>query len=74
MSDSCTDPAPKYTFGYWQYESKIFRIFACYQEVAHNCKNWDPVYCTTLLIYCMASLANICMLGYVMHYYRKSQL
>lgn len=47
---------------------------ACYQEVAAGCQNWDPVYCTSLLIYCVVSVVNIYLLSVVLHKYRKSQL
>ncbi len=66
------DPQPPYTFGYLEDQSKYFRVVACYQEVANNCKNWDPVYCTSLLIYCVASVINECLIGYVLYYYKKS--
>ena len=72
MTDSCTNPAPKYNFGYWPNQSKVFRVVACYQEVAHHCKNWDPVYCSSLLIYCVAAIVNEFLLSYVLYYYVKS--
>lgn len=42
--------------------------------MAHNCKNWDPVYCTSLLIYCIFSLINEYLLGHVMYYYSQTNL
>jgi hypothetical protein len=74
MTNICTDPQPPHTFGYYVNESQYFRVIACYQEVAHDCKNWDPVYCTSLLIYCVASVINECLIGYVLYYYKQSLL
>jgi hypothetical protein len=66
MSNNCTDPPPDKIYGTLATQSKYFRVVACYQEVAAHCKNWDPVYCTSLLIYCVAALFNEYLLGYVL--------
>lgn len=71
-NNACLDPQPPYIFGYLSTQSKHFRIVACYQEVAANCKNWDPVYCTSMLIYCIAALVNEGLLAYVLIQYSKS--
>ena len=75
MADAaCLDPQPPYIYGYLSTQSKYFRIVACYQELAADCKNWDPVYCTSLLLYCVFAVINEGLLGYVLYYYRKSNL
>jgi hypothetical protein len=71
---NCTDPTPPAVYGYLSTESTVFRVVACYQEVAHDCKNWDPVYCSSLLIYCILSLLNEYLLGHVMYFYSQSNL
>jgi hypothetical protein len=74
--DASCDPAspPEHMFGYLPTENKYFRIVACYQEYEHHCQNWDPVYCTSLLMYCTLAVINICLISYVLHFYRKSLL
>lgn len=74
MTDACTDPQPPYIFGYYAEQNKHFRVIACFQEFAHHCKNWDPVYCTSLLIYCVVAVINELLIMYVLFYYKKSLL
>ena len=74
MADACTDPQPPHIFGYYADQSKYFRVVACFQEVAHHCKDWDPVYCTSLLIYCVAAVINELLIAYVLYYYKMSLL
>ena len=49
-------------------------MVACFQETSSNCLHWTNIYCTSLLLYCLLSIANIAMLSYIMHHYRHSQL
>ena len=74
VDTNCTDPSPPHVYGYLSTESRVFRVVACFQEVAHDCKNWDYVYCTSLLIYCIVSLVNEYLLGHVLYYYSQSNL
>jgi hypothetical protein len=74
MANNCTDPPAPDFYGWLDTENKYFRIVACYQEVAAGCLHWGPVYCTSLLIYCVLAVVNLILLYHVLRYYRKSQL
>lgn len=69
---ACVDPGVNETYGILTTQNKVFNLVACWQEVSHDCKNWTGVYCTALSTYSILSLVNLALLGYVMHYYRKS--
>ena len=75
MSDQgCIGPVAPDIYGSLPTANKVFRVYACYHEVAHDCLNWDPVYCTSLMMYCVLSVLNICMVIYVFRYYKDSIL
>ena len=54
-------------YGDWPQANQIFRSVNCFEQVAHNEKNWDLVYCADIVILLTLSLVNFCLLDYLLY-------